>query len=118
MTDLGTEFGVEVSKEGNTTSHVFRGSVELRTIPANGNTQSIAHVLHENQSAGVDVSKDQRPSVHLATLSPELFVRRLPKWVSIKVFNTAPTLRRDSPTRTGNSSRRAMTRSSSRGRRW
>ena len=30
VTDLGTEFGVEVSKEGHTTSHVFRGSVEVQ----------------------------------------------------------------------------------------
>jgi hypothetical protein len=29
VTDLGTEFGVEVSQEGQTTSHVFRGVVEV-----------------------------------------------------------------------------------------
>ncbi len=32
VTDLGTEFGVEVSKEGTTTSFVFRGSVALRAV--------------------------------------------------------------------------------------
>ena len=34
VTDLGTEFGVEVSKEGQTTSHVFRGSVKLQLLAA------------------------------------------------------------------------------------
>ena len=32
VTDLGTEFGVEVSGKGDTTSHVFRGSVEVRAV--------------------------------------------------------------------------------------
>ncbi len=32
VTDLGTEFGVEVSKKGNTTSYVFRGRIELRVV--------------------------------------------------------------------------------------
>ena len=34
VTDLGTEFGVEVDRSGATRSHVFRGKVELR--PADG----------------------------------------------------------------------------------
>ena len=33
VTDLGTEFGVEVSKKGYTTSHVFRGSVKSQLLP-------------------------------------------------------------------------------------
>ncbi len=32
VTDLGTEFGVEVSDEGNTTSHVFRGLVKVQVV--------------------------------------------------------------------------------------
>ena len=40
VTDLGTEFGVEVSKDGNTTSHVFRGSVRLQVVPADGETEA------------------------------------------------------------------------------
>ena len=34
VTDLGTEFGVEVDKQGHTTSHVFRGSVRLQLLGA------------------------------------------------------------------------------------
>ena len=42
VTDLGTEFGVEVSKEGYTTSHVFRGLVRLQVASADGNTEGVA----------------------------------------------------------------------------
>ena len=31
VTDLGTEFGVEVSKEGDTETHVFVGEVQIAT---------------------------------------------------------------------------------------
>ena len=34
VTDLGTEFGVEVDKSGATRSYVFRGKVELRAVGA------------------------------------------------------------------------------------
>ena len=36
VTDLGTEFGVEVGKDGNTNSHVFRGSVRVRLVGEKG----------------------------------------------------------------------------------
>ncbi len=61
VTDLGTEFGVEVSKEGNTTSFVFRGSVKVQTIGNNlpssagrgvGGEGSL--VLRANESARVE----------------------------------------------------------------
>ena len=54
MTDLGTEFGVEVNKEGHTTSHVFRGSVRLQVASGDGKTEGVAQVLHENESARVE----------------------------------------------------------------
>ena len=34
ITDLGTEFGVEVDKNGDTTSHVFRGLVRVHILPS------------------------------------------------------------------------------------
>ena len=40
ITDLGTEFGVEVDKSGVTHSHVFRGKIEVR--PAAGTRQMAA----------------------------------------------------------------------------
>ena len=49
VTDLGTEFGVEVSKGGTTISHVFRGSVRVHTVAADGRQEEI--VLREDESA-------------------------------------------------------------------
>ena len=36
VTDLGTEFGVEVDENGNTTSHVFKGSVRVEAADVGG----------------------------------------------------------------------------------
>ena len=55
VTDLGTEFGVEVDKEGKTLSHVFRGLVGVRT--ANGSYTQIV-VLRENESVRVEKADD------------------------------------------------------------
>ena len=54
VTDLGTEFGVEVSTEGHTTSHVFRGSVRLQAVSNAGRAEGVAQTLHENESARVE----------------------------------------------------------------
>ena len=45
VTDLGTEFGVEVGKEGRTISHVFRGAVKLQLAGDKDRTQEV--VLRE-----------------------------------------------------------------------
>ena len=78
VTDLGTEFGVEVGKEGNTTSHVFRGFVNVRVVVGAGGGRDV--VLRENESARV--VKDEgtgRPRLLLpgAVGNPPKFVRRL-----------------------------------------
>ena len=64
VTDLGTEFGVEVDNSGATLSHVFRGKVEVRPAEA-GNSSSpqesgterkdLAVQLGVGESARVDV---------------------------------------------------------------
>ncbi len=58
VTDLGTEFAVEVTKTGDTTSHVFRGSVRVQMISTDGRTEGIAQVLHANQSARIEINAD------------------------------------------------------------
>ncbi|MCG2683820.1 MAG: hypothetical protein L6306_09425, partial [Planctomycetales bacterium] len=70
VTDLGTEFGVEVSEEGTTTSHVFRGSVKVLVLDADGNLPSPSGrgaggegsgrevILGENESVRVQHDKD------------------------------------------------------------
>ncbi len=49
ITDLGTEFGVEVSEQGATTSHVFQGTVRMRLAGGDGLGQDV--LLHKNESA-------------------------------------------------------------------
>src|SRR5665647_3109483 len=53
VTDLGTEFGVEVDKNGATLSHVFRGSVRVQVVSGDGKVEGDATILHENESARV-----------------------------------------------------------------
>lgn len=80
VTDLGTEFGVEVSKEGATTSHVFRGSVRLQ-VPASGANQGSGNiVLHENESVRTEkVAGRSSSSVVIRRVSvlPQTFIRRV-----------------------------------------
>jgi hypothetical protein len=83
VTDLGTEFGVEVNKQGSTTSHVFRGSVELRTLSTDKNAKPIARVLRVNESAMVEYDADRNsgnPVILTApSLKPSDFVREISK---------------------------------------
>ena len=53
VTDLGTEFGVEVSDAGVTTSHVFQGLVDVQFILSD-RTRGQAIRLAANQSVRVD----------------------------------------------------------------
>lgn len=50
--DLGTEFGVEVSEEGNTISQVFQGSVRVELV--GNDVRQTGMILHENESARVE----------------------------------------------------------------
>lgn len=90
VTDLGTEFGVEVDAQGFTTSHVFRGSVRLETVYGEGDKtlKPAVQVLHENQSARVEVDKDLHISIRLTTPTKIAFVRKLPERVTVAAFNT------------------------------
>ena len=55
VTDLGTEFGVEVDMRGGTTSHVFRGEIQVQ-IPA-GNARPLTTVrLKAPESLAIDHS--------------------------------------------------------------
>jgi hypothetical protein len=84
VTDLGTEFGVEVDNRGNTTSHVFRGSVEVQTLAANGKTQGDVQLLHASQSARVERTDKPLPGSSRTTafVAPPKhvdFVRDIPR---------------------------------------
>ena len=83
VTDLGTEFGVEVSKDGSTRSHVYRGSVRLQVTSGNGKATGAEEVLHENQSACVESRGDPSGARRIkrldASTKPAGFVREIRK---------------------------------------
>ena len=86
VTDLGTEFGVEVSKEGHTISHVFRGTVQVQALSADGKPEGDGTVLHENQTARVDGRGASRITMLAPSAEQADFVRELPKR-TMKVFD-------------------------------
>ncbi|MBU4270613.1 MAG: NPCBM/NEW2 domain-containing protein, partial [Planctomycetes bacterium] len=89
VTDLGTEFGVEVSGEGATESRVFRGSVKVQVVGdglpspsgrgAGGEGSGQVVVLRANESARVDGGDEPRITVLGASAKTADFTRRIPK---------------------------------------
>jgi hypothetical protein len=90
VTDLGTEFGVEVSKDGTTTSHVYRGLVRLQVVSRDEKADGKAMILNENESARVENRGnrgDQGQIVVIdSSVKPSGFVRRLPQRI-VKTLN-------------------------------
>ena len=81
MTDLGTEFGVEVRESGTCLAYVFRGSVELEPIAREGRPGRAVR-LTENESARVEQNDSGKNlTVRQGQLDPIVFVRaeQLPK---------------------------------------
>ncbi len=99
VTDLGTEFGVEVSKNGDTKSHVYQGRVELRiSVGAEkGNGQVIP--LGEGESARVTIDEAKVVKVirDKGASLPNSFARSMPKRIPIKLFNTGIGLKEGDP---------------------
>jgi hypothetical protein len=79
VTDLGTEFGVEVDTHGGTTSHVFRGLVRVQVVADDDNVQGDGQLLHENQSARVEKRGDHPTVVVISSTKPAGFVRAIQK---------------------------------------
>jgi hypothetical protein len=80
VTDLGTEFGVEVCGLNETKSYVFQGKVRLVAVDGNGKSHGEEIYLEANQSAAVAQSgKGGTPhiSVNSSVVSPHVFVRRI-----------------------------------------
>jgi hypothetical protein len=96
VTDLGTEFGVEVDESGASEAHVYRGKIELRAVDrsdADPNTVP----LGENESARVELGKDRVAKVVREPSRPGTFVRQLPRRAPVKLFNTGATLKPGDP---------------------
>jgi hypothetical protein len=80
VTDLGTEFGVEVDRRGCTTSHVFRGSVRLQPLGGGTKQEHKALVLRTNESGRAEkVHDDNGSSISLRRVvaDPQRFARRI-----------------------------------------
>lgn len=75
VTDLGTEFGVEVDDHGATESHVFQGSILLTALD-DGKESSEKVTLVASESARVDQApRGKAASVRRAKVDPASFVR-------------------------------------------
>ncbi len=81
VTDLGTEFGVEVNGKGVTRSHVYRGKVELVALDGQGEKQGRKLILNANESGCVDKSSgatNQAAIVHTGDVAAKDFTRYMP----------------------------------------
>ena len=79
VTDLGTEFGVDVSADGNTTSHVFRGTIEVQPLASDGKTTGNAKILRRNESIRVEATGQNRHCVAVPPEASSTFVRQIAK---------------------------------------
>ena len=109
VTDLGTEFGVEVDGSGSTKSRVFQGRIQLRPIGdeglsfpergtvADGDIRVVE--LGENESATVEAGRTGRVNVIRGAnqSSVPTFTRQMPKWSAINVFSTGAGLTEGDP---------------------
>ena len=81
VTDLGTEFGVEVDRSGVSRAHVFQGAVQLRRIGADGKEDTRVIPLAADQSATVEAGRSRRVKV-IRNAEPAIasaFVRQMPR---------------------------------------
>ena len=79
VTDLGTEFGVEVDAQGTTTSCVYRGSIQLQSISSAGRPEGVAKILYRNESARVRATNDARSIEAIPFVNVPKFVRAIPE---------------------------------------
>ena len=75
VTDLGTEFGVEVSQEGVTETQVFVGAVK---IARSGDENSVAVEQIVRAGSAVRIDAAEQSAVRLIQPSGQRFVRALP----------------------------------------
>ena len=86
VTDLGTEFGVEVEKSGATYSHVFQGKVELRENSRRLTTSgAIVEILHAGQSARVKRGRNNKVAITREPGQSDRFVRRISKSSNLQI---------------------------------
>ena len=80
VTDLGTEFGVEVDRKGETTSHVFRGTVKVELSGGDAKRGNRIAILRENESIRTEKDEeagDSPASLRRVGIDPGVFTRRI-----------------------------------------
>jgi hypothetical protein len=106
VTDLGTEFGVEVDKSGASRAHVFRGEIEVRAVDGDslpsplgrgggGEGRGRVIQLRENESARIERDANRRAAVirEPDRSNARTFTREMPSQVPIDSFNTGAGLK-------------------------
>ena len=93
VTDLGTEFGVEVEQSGASRAQVFRGKVEIRVDDGRG---APPLRLGVNESARVAFGSDRGPLIREAR-PQQAFLREMPKSLPMVLFNTGVGLKEGDP---------------------
>jgi hypothetical protein len=78
VTDLGTEFAVEVGKQGRTVSHVFRGMVNVQPVAENGKSLGKVTLLRVNDTVQVERTGNV-PKVAAISASAVHYIREMPK---------------------------------------
>jgi hypothetical protein len=73
VTDLGTEFGVEVVDGGKTQVHVFRGIVEARIAGHDADSQRREQVT---EGHAIEIGRDDK-SIRAVAVAPQSFVRKV-----------------------------------------
>jgi hypothetical protein len=73
VTDLGTEFGVEVAKDGRTSSYVFSGAVKLHALAAADKQSDV--ILKQNEGAHVEPTGSLRSVIRRGEVDARRFVR-------------------------------------------
>jgi hypothetical protein len=87
VTDLGTEFGVEVTRDGQTVSHVYQGAVAIS--PAGTSDDRPSLILKKGDAVRAMASNGGGARIERIESAAERFVRELSaKRVPIAVFGT------------------------------
>jgi len=88
---FGTEFGVEVDRQGNSSSYVFDGYVRVQAADDAGNAADVGQVLHANEALRMERQGGRIRAVRCDWTGATDFRRHLSRRTSIRLFNTGQT---------------------------
>jgi hypothetical protein len=96
IVDLGTEFGVDVDRNGRTASYVFRGAIRVRAAFRTSEVEDTT--VTQGESVHVSPNGDGAPIITRSDVDPNQFLRHVNRRrVPIKLFNTGIGVESDKP---------------------